>query len=199
MQRFHHQIRQDLAALLGALWAPWGWLVRRLLGGVPSRGRVATALVVVPSGWLTIELVRSWQGLGGPWGVLGASQWQVEAALRLASVGGTWLLSFLVVVLNVAVAVLVAVRRARVPALAGLVATAAAASAAWVFSPRPGTDDRVRIGPCSTGRRSGEPAATGAPEVAASSWHAAQERSRRPCAVGARECGHAAGKIYLPM
>ena len=36
--------------------------------------------------------------------------------LRLASVGGVWLPSFLVVALNVAVAVLVAVRRARVPA-----------------------------------------------------------------------------------
>ncbi|MFC8368037.1 MULTISPECIES: apolipoprotein N-acyltransferase [unclassified Streptomyces] len=152
MLAMHHWLLPNLhvftfviAALLGALWAPWGWLVRRLLGGVPSRGRVTVALVVVPSGWLTIELVRSWQGLGGPWGVLGASQWQVEAALRLASVGGTWLLSFLVVALNVAVAVLIAVRQARVPALAGLVATAAAASAAWVFSPRPGTDDRVRI------------------------------------------------------
>ncbi|WP_217135549.1 apolipoprotein N-acyltransferase [Streptomyces sp. AC558_RSS880] len=152
MLAMHHWLLPNLhvftfviAALLGALWAPWGWLVRRLLGGVPSRGRVAAALVVVPSGWLTIELVRSWQGLGGPWGVLGASQWQVEGALRLASVGGVWLLSFLVVTLNVAVAVLIAVRRARVPALAGLVATAAVASAAWVFSPRPGTDDRVRI------------------------------------------------------
>ncbi|WP_030865284.1 apolipoprotein N-acyltransferase [Streptomyces sp. NRRL S-37] len=152
MLAMHHWLLPNLhvftfviAALLGALWAPWGWLVRRLLGGVPSRGRVAAALVVVPSGWLVIELVRSWQGLGGPWGVLGASQWQVGAALRLASVGGVWLLSFLVVVLNVAVAVLVAVRRARVPALAGLVAAAAAASAAWVLAPRPGTDDRVRI------------------------------------------------------
>ncbi|MEW2074907.1 apolipoprotein N-acyltransferase [Streptomyces sp. NPDC013433] len=152
MLAMHHWLLPNLhvftfviAALLGALWAPWGWLVRRLLGGVPSRGRVAAALVVVPSGWLTVELVRSWQGLGGPWGVLGASQWQVGGALRLASVGGVWLLSFLVVTLNVAVAVLIAVRRARVPALAGLVATAAVASAAWVFSPRPGTDDRVRI------------------------------------------------------
>ncbi|MFD7701879.1 apolipoprotein N-acyltransferase [Streptomyces caelestis] len=152
MLAMHHWLLPNLhvftfvvAALLGVLWAPWGWLVRRLLGGAPSRGRVAAALAVVPSGWLAIELVRSWQGLGGPWGVLGASQWQVEAALRLASVGGTWLISFLVVALNVAVAVLVAVRRARVPAVAGLVATAAVTSAAWVYAPRPDTDDRVRI------------------------------------------------------
>ncbi|MBT2906435.1 apolipoprotein N-acyltransferase [Streptomyces sp. McG8] len=118
MLAMHHWLLPSLhvftfviAALLGVLWAPWGWLVRRTLGGSPSARRVAAALLVVPSGWLTIELIRSWQGLGGPWGVLGASQWRVEAALRLASVGGVWLPSFLVVALNVAVAVLVAIRR----------------------------------------------------------------------------------------
>ncbi|MFH8448855.1 apolipoprotein N-acyltransferase [Streptomyces fungicidicus] len=152
MLAMHHWLLPNLhvftfviAALLGALWAPWGWLVRRLLGGLPTRGRVLAALAVLPAGWLAVELVRSWQGLGGPWGVLGASQWQVAAALRLASVGGVWLLSFLVVALNVAVAVLVAVRRARVPAVAGLVAVAAVTSAAWVFSPRPDTGGRARI------------------------------------------------------
>lgn len=134
-----------IAALLGVLWAPWGWLVRRFLAGVPSPGRVGAALVVLPSGWLMAELVRSWQGLGGPWGLLGSSQWQVEPALRLASVGGVWLLSFLVVGVNVALAVLVSVRESRVPAVAGLVATAAATSAAWMWSPRPETDGRVRI------------------------------------------------------
>ncbi|MGI5452958.1 apolipoprotein N-acyltransferase [Streptomyces sp. CA-249302] len=134
-----------IGALLGALWAPWGWLVRRFLGGVPGPGRVLAALAVLPSGWLMVELVRSWQGLGGPWGLLGSSQWQVEPALRLASVGGVWLLSFLVVAVNVSVAVLVSVREARVPAVAGIVATAAATSAAWVWSPRPDVDGRTRI------------------------------------------------------
>ncbi|MEG8280936.1 apolipoprotein N-acyltransferase [Streptomyces sp. AHA2] len=152
MLAMHHWLLPSLhvftfviAALLGALWAPWGWLVRRLLGRVPSRTRVAAALLVLPSGWLAVELVRSWQGLGGPWGMLGSSQWQVQPALRLASVGGVWLLSFLIVSLNVALAVLVAVRRARVPAVAGLVATAAATSAAWAFAPRPAVDGQVRV------------------------------------------------------
>ncbi|UFR05827.1 apolipoprotein N-acyltransferase [Streptomyces sp. Go40/10] len=134
-----------IAALLGLLWAPWGWLVRRFLGGVPSPGRAAVALLVLPSAWLAVELVRSWQGLGGPWGMLGASQWQVEPALRLASVGGVWLLSFLVVAVNVAVAVLLAVRASRLPAVASLVATAAAASAAWAWAPHPDVGRRVRI------------------------------------------------------
>ncbi|GGT02412.1 apolipoprotein N-acyltransferase [Streptomyces cinerochromogenes] len=134
-----------IAALLGLLWAPWGWLVRRFLGGVPSPGRAAVALLVLPSAWLAVELVRSWQGLGGPWGMLGASQWQVEPALRLASVGGVWLLSFLVVAVNVAAAVLLAVRASRLPAVASLVATAAAASAAWAWAPHPDVGRRVRI------------------------------------------------------
>ncbi|MBK3564420.1 MULTISPECIES: apolipoprotein N-acyltransferase [unclassified Streptomyces] len=134
-----------IAGLLGVLWAPWGWLVRRFLGGMPTPRRGAAALLVLPSGWLMVELVRSWQALGGPWGLLGSTQWQVEPALRLASVGGVWLLSFLVVAVNVAVAVLVAVREVRVPAVAGLVATAAVTSAAWVWSPRPDVDGRVRI------------------------------------------------------
>jgi apolipoprotein N-acyltransferase len=134
-----------LAALLGALWAPWGRLVLRMLGPAASPRRVAAGLVVVPSGWLAIELVRSWQGLGGPWGMLGASQWQTAPALRLASVGGVWLISFLLVAVNVAVAVLVAVRRARTPAVAGLVATAAVTSAAWAWAPRPDTGGRTAV------------------------------------------------------
>ncbi|MCH0566802.1 apolipoprotein N-acyltransferase [Streptomyces sp. MUM 2J] len=140
-----HVFTLVLAGLLGVLWAPWGWLVRRFLAGVPARGRIAAALVVLPSAWLAAELVRSWQALGGPWGMLGASQWQVAPALRLASVGGVWLVSFLLVTVNVAVAVLVAVRAARVPAVAGLVATAAATSAAWVWSPRPHETGLARI------------------------------------------------------
>ncbi|WP_020140539.1 apolipoprotein N-acyltransferase [Streptomyces sp. 351MFTsu5.1] len=162
MVGMHHWLLPSLSvfifvigALLGALWAPWGALVRHFLAGTPSRGRTAAAVVVLPSGWLGIELVRSWQGLGGPWGVLGASQWEVEPALRLASVGGVWLISFLIVALNVCVAVLVTIRASRVPAVAGLVATAAVTSAAWVGSPRPDSGGTTRIAVVQPGVISG--------------------------------------------
>ncbi|MFJ4715197.1 apolipoprotein N-acyltransferase [Streptomyces sp. NPDC088785] len=134
-----------LAALLGALWAPWGWLLHRLLHGRPSPRQAGAALVAVPSAWLMVELVRSWQGLGGPWGMLGSSQWQVGPALRLASVGGVWLLSLLVVLVNTAVTVLVVARGARVPAVAGLVATVAVTAAATLWAPRPQTDGTARV------------------------------------------------------
>ena len=80
--------------------------MRRLLGAGDAR-RQASRAVLVPCGWLMVELVRSWQYLGGPWGLLGASQWQVAPALRLASVGGVWLVSFLVVLVNTCVTALV--------------------------------------------------------------------------------------------
>ena len=161
-----------IAALLGLLWAPWGWLVRRLLGGVASPWRTAAALVVLPSGWLMVELVRSWEGLGGPWGLLGSSQWQVGPALRLASVGGVWLLSALIVILNTGVTALVVSAAARrpwtsrtsgmpgasgtaatsrtavalaVPATAGLVAVAAATASAWAWAPSPEPAGRMRV------------------------------------------------------
>ncbi|MFI6106583.1 apolipoprotein N-acyltransferase [Streptomyces sp. NPDC051310] len=134
-----------LAALLGLLWAPWGRLVRRMLARTPSRGRAAAAVVVVPSGWLMVELVRSWEGLGGPWGLLGASQWQVDAALRVASLGGVWLVSLLVVAVNTAVAVLVSVPSARPAAVAGVAVCALTAGSAWLWVPSPRPSGEVRV------------------------------------------------------
>ncbi|MER7886302.1 apolipoprotein N-acyltransferase [Streptomyces fimicarius] len=151
-----------LAALLGLLWAPWGLLVSRLLGGSPSAPRAVAAVVVVPSGWLMIELVRSWEGLGGPWGLLGASQWEVAPALRVASVGGVWLVSLLVLAVNTGVALLITAPAARTTAGVLLVVCALSVTAMWAWAPRPTDDGTVRIavvqpgvveGPGSVARR----------------------------------------------
>ncbi|MDX2560439.1 apolipoprotein N-acyltransferase [Streptomyces sp. TX20-6-3] len=142
-----HVFLLPLSALLGLLWLPWAWLVRSLIGGAPSALRATTALVALPSGWLLIELVRSWEGLGGPWGLLGASQWQVPAALRLASVGGVWLVTALVVAVNTAVALLVAAPGLRTVGIAGLAGCAlVAGTAAWgVGAPRVSGTVRVAL------------------------------------------------------
>ncbi|WP_326664674.1 apolipoprotein N-acyltransferase [Streptomyces sp. NBC_00385] len=134
-----------LAALLGLLWAPWGLLVSRLLRGPVSGARVVAAVIVVPCGWLMIETARSWEGLGGPWGLLGASQWQVPPALRLASVGGVWLVSLLVVAVNTALALLLTAPAARAVAVATLVAGSVAVGAVWVWAPQPEPSGTARI------------------------------------------------------
>ncbi|MFJ6698817.1 apolipoprotein N-acyltransferase [Streptomyces sp. NPDC091272] len=140
-----HVFTVVLAALLGLLWLPWGWLVRNLLGGRPTVPRALAAVAVLPSGWLMIELARSWEGLGGPWGLLGSSQWDVTAALRLASLGGVWLVSLLVVAVNTAVVLLVSLPYVRVAAAAALLGCALTAGAAWLWAPRPEHAHTARV------------------------------------------------------
>ncbi|MER7047527.1 apolipoprotein N-acyltransferase [Streptomyces jumonjinensis] len=224
-----HVFTVVLAALLGLLWAPWGWLVHSLLGTTapaagpdgasrarsPSRAgsrppeeegsatpepygtgaetgslpeagaetgaragagtrsgtraaaearggtgptplTAAAAIAVVPAGWLMIELARSWEGLGGPWGLLGASQWEVSPALRLASAGGVWLVSLLVVAVNTALAVLIALPRARTAVLGGVLVCALATTAVWAWTPVPEKAGRARIAIVQPGVISGE-------------------------------------------
>jgi apolipoprotein N-acyltransferase len=132
-----------LAAFLGVLWAPWGWLVYRLLRGTPDGGRALAALVLVPTGWLLTETIRSWQYLGGPWGLLGASQYQQHFALRLASVGGVWLDSLLIVAVNTAVVVLIAAWGRSLVAWLTLIALTLSALAVTAWAPQPRLTGRI--------------------------------------------------------
>ena len=92
-----------VGAVFGVLWVPFGVAAWRLLRPPVTWPRALAALVVVPSCWLLTEWLRSWQALGGPWAVYGASQWQHPAVLALAAVGGVWLISFVLVMTNVAI------------------------------------------------------------------------------------------------
>ncbi len=65
---------------------------------------------MLPAYWVFTEWARSWQGFGGPWDVLGASQWQHPAVLALAAVGGVWLISFALVAANTGIAILLLAR-----------------------------------------------------------------------------------------
>ena len=94
-----------VAAVFGVLWIPFGVAAQKLLRPPLSWPRALAALVVVPSCWLLTEWLRSWQALGGPWAVFGVSQWQHPAVLALASVGGVWLISFALVLTNVAIVI----------------------------------------------------------------------------------------------
>src|SRR5215468_2601247 len=93
-----------LGAVFGGMWAPFAIAVRRLLRPPVSWPRFAVAFVVVPGCWLIPEWMRSYQGLGGPWALYGASQWQHPVVLALAAVGGVWLVSVALVMANVAIA-----------------------------------------------------------------------------------------------
>ncbi|MFF5986726.1 apolipoprotein N-acyltransferase [Prauserella flavalba] len=92
-----------VAVVAAVVWVPFGLLTYRLLRE-PSPGRVALAGVVLPSVWVSVEVVRSWERLGGPWGILGLTQWQVPPVLDVAALGGMWLLSAVLVAVNVGLA-----------------------------------------------------------------------------------------------
>jgi apolipoprotein N-acyltransferase len=124
-----------IAIVLGAPWAGIGYAAWRLLRGQaaqsrrepaaaeaqeaswrerargllrvpgPSVRQAAAALVVLPSIWVVTDWIRSWQGIGGPWAVFGASQWQHPVVLALAAVGGIWLISFVLVAANTAITI----------------------------------------------------------------------------------------------
>jgi apolipoprotein N-acyltransferase len=96
-----------VGAVFGVLWVPFGVAAVKLLQPPLSWPRALAALVVVPSCWLLTEWLRSWQALGGPWAVFGASQWQHPAVLALAAVGGVWLVSFVLVMTNVAIVLVI--------------------------------------------------------------------------------------------
>jgi apolipoprotein N-acyltransferase len=95
-----------LGAVMGWMWSPFSVAVQKLLRPGSSWWRLPAAFAVVPSCWLIPEWMRSYQGLGGPWDLYGASQWQHPAVLALAAVGGVWLVSVALLMANVAVVVL---------------------------------------------------------------------------------------------
>jgi apolipoprotein N-acyltransferase len=126
-----------VAIVLGALWAGVGVSAWALLRPPMTLGRSLAALVVVPSYWLLVEWIRSWQALGGPWALLGASQWQHPAMLGLASVGGVWLVSFALVAANTGIVILVTAPRAALRAVGAVAAAVAAGAGPLAFALTP--------------------------------------------------------------
>ena len=136
-----------MAAIIGALWVPWGWATHRLLAGPVTSSRMLAATLVLPSLWVLAEAARSWQSLGGPWALLGASQWNQPLTLASASVGGVWLTSLLIAATNTAVcgAILLTSALGRLGALAVALVCAAAGPAWFVWGPSPTTGPTVRV------------------------------------------------------
>jgi apolipoprotein N-acyltransferase len=121
-----------IGAVFGCMWSPFAIAVNRLLRPAVSWPRALAALAVVPATWLVPEWIRSYQGLGGPWGLYGASQWQHPAVLALASVGGVWLVSVALLIANAGLTlVLGAVRPGLLAPVTAASSDRAAPAAEW--------------------------------------------------------------------
>jgi apolipoprotein N-acyltransferase len=117
-----------VAIVFGFLWSAVGLSVWSFLRAPVTVRRALAAMVVVPSCWLVTEWIRSWRAIGGPWAVLGASQWQHPAVLALAAVGGVWLVTFALVTANTGVLIAL-VARAPLVRLTGLIGVLVAVGA----------------------------------------------------------------------
>jgi apolipoprotein N-acyltransferase len=129
-----------VAIVIGFLWSGVGLAVWATLRPPVTTAGAAAALALVPSAWLMTEWLRSWQGLGGPWAVLGVSQWQHPAVLALAALGGVWLVTFALVAANTGIVIAMVARRLapRLIGCAGALAAVAAGPAAFALtSPSP--------------------------------------------------------------
>ncbi|MFD5080999.1 apolipoprotein N-acyltransferase [Kitasatospora sp. NPDC058201] len=126
-----------LAVLFGALQAGVGAAVWGLLHPPPTTRRALLAPVVVAAVWLTTEYARSWHALGGPWALIGATQWQHPTVLALASIGGIWLVSAAVVAVNTAVLVVLTAAERRPRTVAALVVAGLLAAGPLLFALRP--------------------------------------------------------------
>ena len=87
------------------------------------------AYLLAPFAWTGLELLRGRLLTGFPWGTLGATQWRHAAILQAGALGGVALVSFLVVLANAGVALLLARGASRRERIAGAAALALVAGA----------------------------------------------------------------------
>ncbi|WFB34525.1 apolipoprotein N-acyltransferase [Kiritimatiellota bacterium B12222] len=95
-----------LAAFCALYWIPAGGVWGRFLQGwQPDRPVVGLRFVLGGAAWwCALESLRGWLLTGFPWNAVGASQWENYSLIQLATLGGTLAVSFIVVTLNLGIA-----------------------------------------------------------------------------------------------
>ncbi len=95
-----------LAAYCALFWIPPGLLIASFLKKwKPGESLRALQLVLGGSfAWCAMEGLRGWLLTGFPWNQLGVSQWENYGLMQLASLGGVELISFVLLCLNVGIA-----------------------------------------------------------------------------------------------
>lgn len=82
-----------LAGLLALGWGIFGALSSRL-------GALSLQVLSIPAVWVFLEYLRSLTKFGFTWGFLSDALWEYPQLIQIASVTGTWGISFLIVLVN---------------------------------------------------------------------------------------------------
>jgi len=67
---------------------------------IAQRARPGARFFVLPAAWVVFDWLRSLGFIGYPWGMIGTSQYAVPLVIQTASVGGVWMVDFLVLLVN---------------------------------------------------------------------------------------------------
>jgi len=177
-----------LAAYLALYVAAFAALVAAVAGRCGARG-----LLVAPVVWVGLEFLRGRLLTGFPWGLVGYTQWHNTPLAQVAAAGGVHAVSFLVVLINAALALLLergAPPRARLLAAGAcaLVAAAHAAGAAVVPPPSVLPTTAIAAAPAA-GAPGGPDAPPAAFAVAAIQASVAQDRKWNRAEEGAIVAG----------
>ncbi len=89
-----------LCAYLAVYFGVFGWFVARIESHVSS----LELLILLPAVWVALEYARSHFLSGLGWNLLGYSQTPMLSVIQIADVTGVWGVSFLLVMVNVAIA-----------------------------------------------------------------------------------------------
>lgn len=87
-----------LILYLALYFAIFGLLITNYELRITSYG-----LLFIPSVWVLLEYVRGWLFTGFPWALLGYSQYLNLPVIQIADISGAWGVSFLVMLVNVAI------------------------------------------------------------------------------------------------
>ncbi len=89
-----------LVLLLALFFAVFAWLTR-----LAQLHLKISLLLFGPLLWVSLEYLRNYFPLGGfPWALLGSSQYKFLPAIQIAELGGIWIVSWLVALVNFGIA-----------------------------------------------------------------------------------------------
>jgi apolipoprotein N-acyltransferase len=67
---------------------------------IAKHARPGARFIVLSAAWTVFDWLRSLGFLGYPWGMIGTSQYAVALVTQIASIGGVWMVTFLVLLVN---------------------------------------------------------------------------------------------------